>query len=911
MFEIPKQFSDAMNTRTVTVIYNLMQGKQNAFLRAMDEVSIFRLKKNLLDGTLPVYNLKLSRNDLEHFDNISGIAKRVGYMDARDNTWRSATIDFENERYDVKVKLHGDLSLHWAERLKSYKIKTAKDSYINHLRRFNFILFEYRLLRPTITNILAKELGLMDIKGDIVVLKINGLVQGLYYMEEGLDNNFLEKNQCSNCEVIEITDNWIDDHPYTDEGSFLAPYGVLYSSAHYTAFDYEISNIDLEKSDIDKNKVLYSTNNLFQAIKQEDADTLLNYFDIDYLASFDALRVLVADPHFVTGDNIRMAYSATNSKFYPIPKNEELIQLTLERGGFEHALHFYFGRHVDPFYQLIQNDELRQLRNKKLYDYILNNKDRVINEINSLVERYLPYASSYKIQIYSKRYFRYLLKGSADSIEYNMNLVKAVLEYSKSYINVIQKDNIVKFEIIPDSISQIRFDQLKIRLSDGEGYSGNIKFGYRDEGNNSVVESGYVADESSVLDLTEFAGQFYFSAGLDEDLYPRKRTYLIEVVFEDADKVIVDGVDVKMTNDITNQTIKEEDIYIQIADGNDYYHDFIYLSFEEFVRRYPNFDWRDEGGKLILSAGRYRLDRDLIIPKSFDFVINEGVEISIAENKSIVSFAPVDILGTERNPVVIKAQFRDRPFGTFGIVGSRSTINWLDLSGGSEKYVNGIYFSGALSIYDAGEVKIENSKIHGNYADDGLNIKNADVFIIGSRFYDNSVDQFDCDFCRGIIADSEFVAADSDEVDGDGLDLSGSEIIVRRSEFQKFRDKGVSIGEDTLALLYENNLVNNPGSSVAVKDSSHVFFIDNIFRNNKKAITSYQKKQMFGGGFSYLYGNTFESNEKDYELDKKSKIYNIKLTEDNYNEIVEEIEQQDIDKLFARLERILESQRRG
>jgi len=469
----------------------------------------------------------------------------------------------------------------------------------------------------------------------------------------------------------------------------------------------------------------------------------------------------------------------------------------------------------------------------------------------------------------------------------------------------------VKFEIIPDSISQIRFDQLKIRLSDGEGYSGNIKFGYRDEGNNSVVESGYVADESSVLDLTEFAGQFYFSAGLDEDLYPRKRTYLIEVVFEDADKVIVDGVDVKMTNDITNQTIKEEDIYIQIADGNDYYHDFIYLSFEEFVRRYPNFDWRDEGGKLILSAGRYRLDRDLIIPKSFDFVINEGVEISIAENKSIVSFAPVDILGTERNPVVIKAQFRDRPFGTFGIVGSRSTINWLDLSGGSEKYVNGIYFSGALSIYDAGEVKIENSKIHGNYADDGLNIKNADVFIIGSRFYDNSVDQFDCDFCRGIIADSEFVAADSDEVDGDGLDLSGSEIIVRRSEFQKFRDKGVSIGEDTLALLYENNLVNNPGSSVAVKDSSHVFFIDNIFRNNKKAITSYQKKQMFGGGFSYLYGNTFESNEKDYELDKKSKIYNIKLTEDNYNEIVEEIEQQDIDKLFARLERILESQRRG
>jgi len=51
-----------------------------------------------------------------------------------------------------------------------------------------------------------------------------------------------------------------------------------------------------------------------------------------------------------------------------------------------------------------------------------------------------------------------------------------------------------------------------------------------------------------------------------------------------------------------------------------------------------------------------------------------------------------------------KALNKDKPFGTFAILGEdnndvKSIINWLDLSGGSEKWINGIYFSGQLSIY--------------------------------------------------------------------------------------------------------------------------------------------------------------------------------------------------------------------
>ena len=894
MIDIPKKLSGTLSGATGIDVFSYWLRLTGYTFRFEENINPLRMKKNLLDGTLPVYTLELSPNDLRHFDNLSEHAMELGHMPDDANEWRSAKLYFSGQEYKINVKYLGDTPHHWARKTKSYQIKTERGEYVNNMRRFGFILFEDRLFKAKIARVLAQKLGLADIRDDIVVLRINGVVQGVYYLQERLDANFLEYNQCSNCYVVRLSDNWVEDHPYN-----VPPYraadenGIFWASGHRGPFDYELANLDVDETlPNTADKVHNQANELFEHVKDKNPE-VIKFFDLEQLSSFEAFRMLIGNPHMVIGDNLHMIYSATNSKFYPIPDSEHIDSLILKKGGFENYLNTYAGRNLDLFRMLAFNDELRHLKHKKLYDFIMNNN--LLEEYDSIVKEYGPYAASYKINKYSSpdnsRHMKYVFREHRSILKNNMNLIKSNLEYSKVYANVIAKGNKIKIEVLPDSIAEIKFKRLRLNLSGS--YSGKLTFRYSDENNVSLVKSMTIEKERYTIDLMDFVDDLYFSAGLDEELYPRKRYYHLEVTFDDADMVALNAVDLKMFNDISGKDINYEDTYIQIADGNDYYN-LKPFSFEEFRKEYPEFRWTYDASKdeLTLLGGDYKLIKDLIIPEINNLVIEPGTRISISEGKSILSYGPVEILGTREKKVIIKALNKAKPFGTFAILGrdkkdSRSTINWLDISDGSEKWINGIYFSGQLSIYHM-NVDMSNSVIHGSYSDDGLNIKYSDVVIDNCKFHENSADQVDLDFVTGTVKNSEFSGTGEEGYNGDSLDISGSKILLKNNIFSNSLDKGVSIGEETKAILHKNKILDN-NMGVAVKDSSHVYLVENTFKNNNIAVNSYQKKQLFGGGSSYSYNNEFISNGKDYDKDDKSKNYKISFTEERYNRLEEAI----------------------
>ena len=888
MIDIPKHLAGNIYMKTNLDFFPLWTKITYSVFRLEDEINIFRIKKNLLDGDLPIYNLQLSSNDLEHFDNLSKISTSRGYMDSSLNSWISAKLDVDGKEFRVKVKLHGDSIIQWSDESKSYKIKSEKDEYINKMRQFNLILFEDRLLNGRITRILAKEFGLMDIRDDIAVLKINGVIQGLYYLQESLDYNFLEYNRCSNCEIIKITDNLIEDHPFYSGG------GISLSNSHISPFDYEVSNIDLFESELDTRKILNSVNRLFQDINENNVQGLIRHFDIDQLSSFEAMRMIIGDPKLISGDNIRLAYSSVNSKFYPIPINENIAELKLEKGGFEHNFNKYGNDFSRLFYLLSQDDQLRYLRNKKIYQFITKNK--IFDEIEKNMDKYLPYALSYKTNNFNTRYINSQSKDVKKIIWHNMNAIKNNFEYSKSYINVVEKDNKITFEVIPDSIAEIKFNDLKVNLSDA--YYGKLTFIYNNGKNITSMQSIMLENSTHIIDLNKFVEDLYFSAGLDENLYPKKRTYRLEILFDSADRISIGNIDVSLRNDITGMDISRDDTYVQIADDNDYY-DTKDFQFEQFQDEYPQLKWsyNAQSKQLTLLEGEYNLDKDMIIPKLSSFRIEPGVVIFIAEGKSILSYSPVDMLGTKDKLIKIASKSKNAPFGTFAIVGDgtpgqKTRIDWLDFSGGNEKWLNGMFFSGQLAINHM-SVFMNNTLIHGSKSDDGINIKYSDVLIDNSKFFDNLADQIDMDYDTAIVKNSEFTGY-KQGFGGDNLDFSGSKALVKNNKFLNSLDKGVSVGEETEILLYKNVFSYN-NASIAVKDKSQAYIFENTFSKNKIAINSYQKKQLFAGGTSYIYENKFLSNDKDFSTDTSSKIYKLKLADQPYKSIVRDIENDIID----------------
>ena len=125
---------------------------------------------------------------------------------------------------------------------------------------------------------------------------------------------------------------------------------------------------------------------------------------------------------------------------------------------------------------------------------------------------------------------------------------------------------------------------------------------------------------------------------------------------------------------------------------------------------------------------------------------------------------------------------------------------------GSEQWLNGAYF-----LVDSLSITINRllSRIvlwRVILADD-VNLKYVpNVVIDKTLFKDNYADQIDLDYTNALISNVQFLNTKGGDSNGDGLDISGSRVIVSSTTFDGFRDKGISVGESSKIFVYDSNL---------------------------------------------------------------------------------------------------------
>jgi hypothetical protein len=110
---------------------------------------------------------------------------------------------------------------------------------------------------------------------------------------------------------------------------------------------------------------------------------------------------------------------------------------------------------------------------------------------------------------------------------------------------------------------------------------------------------------------------------------------------------------------------------------------------------YAGLDVQITQSEMILPSGSYEIKEDLIVPKHLKLVINAGTTLLLGEEKVVVGFQGIEVRGTKEKLVVIRSKESGEPFGAIGILGNKNThskINYIDLSNGSERWVNGVFF---------------------------------------------------------------------------------------------------------------------------------------------------------------------------------------------------------------------------
>lgn len=865
-------FLDSVNSYTLKT--PLLGKARSVLFKAQDELNPFRAADfSNVDG-IAEYELTLSANDAKYFMEASQQSIEAGYRTEFAADWKKIGLEKEGKKFDVKMSLFGDTPSHYQYVKKSFKIKAESDDYIDGKRRLNFVRTEERsFFLPIFGAFVAQELGLSAQEYEVASVRINGMPQGLYLVEEDLGKDFTERSGQPGKLVVSYRDNWIEDHPVSipvgiDPNALPAnnPFdysaGVTYNAVHNTPFDLEVSNVKEIEEDFG-GEAMYRLRQLFEAARDNDQDALESIIDVKNVASVQAMIALFGNPHDFTGDNLRLLYDTTTGKFEFVPRIESFISpLKVYRGGIDNALSTE-AVPVPLLRYTLRNSELRNQRNEKLYA-LLQERDALLDGFKEIDGKYRPYMISDVTNTKSSRIASRELDSQFASLQGNMALIERMFSYGKAYVNVVKEGNLLTVEVIPDSATALGFKGFSVGIFGNEGGYAGVK-AFDGEGR-LVFEDEMAVNER--MELAPVLNRNLLQAGLGEEMEPVLTRFRYEFLFEEG--FTLGDVNALLENAITGKELPAEDVYVSVAVQSNDYLGMENASAQEFLEEYGGIGFVAEGNVLRLPEGSYVIERNVLVPKGLEVVLEPGAEIMMGEGVSFVSYSDLEATGLPGKPVVVGA-LGERPFGVFAVLGNGEDtmvrLRNFEISGGSESFFNGVFFSGQLSVYHA-DLEVADSRVSGSSSDDGLNAKYGNVLIEGSVFSGNKSDQVDLDFCEGVVKGSVFSIGDGLE-SGDGLDVSGSRLLVKDSEFEGMQDKGISIGEESWLFAYGNEIHDN-NMGAAVKDASSAFFVGNSFEKNLVAVSAYEKKPLFGGAEFWVSGNVFLGNGKTFEVDGKS-----------------------------------------
>ena len=839
---------------------------------------------------LPLFHLILSRNDIAHFyDLYEKYDKMDDYGEKyyqSNNKWRKSKLLYNGNEYDIKIKSHGlSPTSHRAGNYISYNIRLPRYNNIWKARKSSLIIRDRLRDKRLLVYDIAERFNIIYRPINPIRLKINNWKEKMYYYQYRLDNDYLESIGKSSYKLFGYSvSSEIDNKSsvYT-EGDFNYEDFYKYFIEVFNEIKYPENN---RKPIFDR---YFNFNNDIFENKYQD---IQQYFDIDYISAYNAARTITGfTGHGASKSNFYVLLNTANGKFYPaftqdnIPSYLELK----DNGTVEKQINYFYNNDVHrsqrrPLYCVMdENDFLRQEKYKKIYQFITENGETTRKEHEKIIY------NDHRLHYFG--WFRLLLNNLGQSIDviptgHNIDLLKNYLEESNPELSISTSDNKLVIEISPQSMSAIRFDKLilKENISFKPKSLENINFKLITSIEDSIVDiienNNDVLLDDNGIDLYGFVKDYEFSTALGEESQKINRKYFLIFSFNNniSDK---NKLALSFINTITEKQINSDNIIINRKDS----HQMNLISmnanpkvddFEVWKGNHQHLKFtRTKKNELILHAGTYQILHDIHIPKDLKLIINPGTILQLGKNVVLVTHRGININGTINNPVIITSINPDQPFGSIGILGddtSQSKINHLYLSNGNEKWVDGTYFSGGLSIHYNNNVVISNSTFTNCKADDGLNIKYSNnVWIENCTFKENAIDHVDLDYCKGAVVDSRFITVEYSNINGDGLDLSGSQMYVKDNQFIGIGDKGLSVGEESDILIINNTFKNNK-TGVAVKDLSNAFLLENIFEDDSVDVDVFQKKDNYDGASVYIFSNSPKDYSLKYTLDEYSNI---------------------------------------
>ncbi|MCZ6818620.1 MAG: CotH kinase family protein [Calditrichaeota bacterium] len=856
----------------------------------------FRNKHLLLKSGLPIYDLKIKHQQYAIIESVIKQAKKQGWMSDDLKVWANARFIHDGQDYNVKVRVRGDLPRHWNSPKKSWRIKfgnerfVAEDGtvseepiYFNRTRQINLIVpIDRDFILAAFINSQMREKGLLVPRDDFVIFRINGVVQGLYYQIEHFDKPLMAYQRRPETTVFAQNDRAKHFEQYTKLGTPATSDARFDMGSLRRLVDRE-GELGMQAMNV---LIEHSLNPTEQNFRRARA-----VLDWEKFLYFRVMTTLCNTNHVRFGsDNLRLYYDSSRGLLEPIPWDVHIVKMPKEPG----TIDFFNTKGPDELQRAtLMNPQLRLQRNRIFWDFIGDGGDSLITKYRKLHDKIRPYAWADVLTTPINGYKMDVLKKT---FEYNVKRVYKVLSNSNcNFTYSLKADNLAELDLTVTNFSGIELQNVQLR--DSLLFQGNYEL-FEDANGNGRLDA-----DDPLLTQTTADDDWRIILNIDQELLPeveygadiiggqnweyfdaksKRIKYFLRGKLASADRHPIlwqaPEIEVAARNAVSGyqipsafisqrEPLPDNMIGITAYDFSDPFDlDAPFYSREQFLAAHPMFQASESHSGVVELTGNVRIEGTVIVPQDVQLTVLPGTEITMAPRANVLSYGGLVAVGTPDRRIRIHGDASGRPFGVFSVVrpAKKVVVKYTDFSDASQAEINGVLFTGGFAVHE-GDLELEDVRFFDMSSEDGVNLKNGRLEMRNCQFTRNESDAIDIDFGTGLVENCRF-----EDIGGDGVDMSGSEITIAGNLFVGVADKAISVGEKSNPTIY-NNLFRGCDIAISMKDLSFARIAHCTFVDNRLALEAKRKKAMFGGGSGEVSNSVFAGNQTLLSEDRFSK----------------------------------------
>src|SRR3989344_550460 len=378
----------------------------------------------LFPNPLPHYIIEIDNKDLSKLESAAQEALRQpsSFLTDEYNINAPAIFRADGKKYQISVRYRGDLAGHCQNYKKSWKLIFKDPPYFNQIHRLNLIIPEDPgYFRSALSKSVSRKLGLMTKEDDFVHVTLNNADQGIYYMTDDFNDDFLERYQKP---PGNLYSDRFGDVPWSNNMHLTSDIG-----------DWKKLTIDPTRSEQDFTD-LYALLKLINSQPPVTLEKYTNRIDLNSFLNWQVHSILMGSQHQDNTHNAKLYSNTSTGLFEFIPNDVIFAALTLLENKDCQSLDFFYNPFVDV---LLSYSEILLERNKLLWKYVSNPQNlieelefvkRLKNETNIAF-----YTGLYQSSILQMKYNTYrLTQGITERYSY-------IEDFFKSPIPTVQVRN--------------------------------------------------------------------------------------------------------------------------------------------------------------------------------------------------------------------------------------------------------------------------------------------------------------------------------------------------------------------------------------------------------------------------------------------------------------------------------------